>query len=68
MIGSGDVLYQMTYVDDLVQGIILCGEHPRALRHTYILRPRYTTIRELTDAVSRAVGTPIKRGTSRYRR
>lgn len=63
MIGSGDVLYQMTYVDDLVQGIILCGEHPRALGHTYILGgPRYTTIRELTDAVSRAVGTPIKRG------
>jgi nucleoside-diphosphate-sugar epimerase len=63
MIGSGEVLYQMTYVEDLVEGIILCGEHPRALGQTYIFGgPRYTTIRELVDSVATAVGTPIKPG------
>lgn len=63
MIGSGDVLYHMTYVSDLVEGIILCGQHPAALGQTYILGgPRYTTLRELADAVGRVVGRPIRRG------
>ena len=63
MIGSGEILYQMTYVDDLVNGIILCGEHPRALGQTYILGgSRYMTIRELAESVAKAVGTAIRPG------
>jgi dihydroflavonol-4-reductase len=63
MIGTGDVLYHMTYVADLVDGIILCGEHPNALGQTYVFGgPRYTPIRELVDAVARAVGKPVKSG------
>jgi len=63
MIGSGDVLYHMTYVADLVDGIILCGEHPAALGQTFVFGgPRYTTLRELVETVSRVVGTPLKRG------
>lgn len=63
MIGSGDVLYHMTYVTDLVDGIILCGEHPAAVGQTYVLGgPRYTTVRELTETVARVVGTPLRRG------
>ena len=34
MIGSGDMFYHMTYVADLVDGIILCGEHPGAIGQT----------------------------------
>jgi nucleoside-diphosphate-sugar epimerase len=63
MIGNGAVLYHMTYIDDLVAGIIRCGEHPAALGQTYILcGPRYTTITELAAAVARAVGRPAPRG------
>jgi nucleoside-diphosphate-sugar epimerase len=63
MIGSGDVLYHMTFIDDLIDGIILCGEDPRAIGQTYILGgPRYTTIRELAETAARAVGAPLRRG------
>ncbi|MEX0745751.1 MAG: NAD-dependent epimerase/dehydratase family protein [Phycisphaeraceae bacterium] len=63
MIGAGDVLYHLTYIDDLVDGIIRCGEHDAALGQVYILAgPRYTTIRELADCVGEAVGRPCPRG------
>jgi nucleoside-diphosphate-sugar epimerase len=53
----------MTYIDDLVNGIILCGEHPAALGQTYILcGPRYTTVTELAAAVAKAVGRKPPRG------
>lgn len=57
MIGKGSILYHMTYIDDLINGIILCGEHPAALGRTYILcGARYTDLTELVAAVSQAVG------------
>jgi len=63
MIGDGRVLYHMTYIDDLVAGIILCGEHPSALGQTYILcGPRYTSVTELVATVARVVGRPPPRG------
>jgi nucleoside-diphosphate-sugar epimerase len=63
MIGSGEALYQMTYVADLVDGIILCGEHARAVGETYVLGgPRYTTVRELVETVARVAGTKVRRG------
>jgi nucleoside-diphosphate-sugar epimerase len=63
MIGKGDIFYHMTYIDDLIAGIILCGEHPAALGQTYILcGPRYTTLTELAAAVAHAVGRPPPRG------
>ena len=63
MIGSGEVLYHMTYIDDLVAGIILCGEHPNAVGNTYILAgPRWTTVSELVDAVALAEGRKAPRG------
>ena len=63
MIGDGGILYHMTYIDDLIDGIILCGEHPAALGRTYILcGPRYTTLTELAAAVAKAVGRKPPRG------
>jgi nucleoside-diphosphate-sugar epimerase len=37
MIGSGNVRYHMTYIDDLVAGILLCGEKPEAAGEVFIL-------------------------------
>jgi nucleoside-diphosphate-sugar epimerase len=57
MFGRGDVSYHMTYIDDLVDGIMLCAEHPKALGEVFLLAgERYTTINELVVAVARAVG------------
>lgn len=63
MIGPGTVLYHMTYIDDLVDGIIRCGEHPAAAGQTYILGGNaYTTVRELVETVARVVGKRVPRG------
>ena len=53
MLGSGDVFYHLTYIDDLVEGFRLCGEVPAAAGRTYILAgARYTTLKELVRLVA----------------
>jgi nucleoside-diphosphate-sugar epimerase len=37
ILGSGQIYYHLTYIDDLVEGFRLCGEHPAAAGRTYIL-------------------------------
>ncbi len=37
MIGSGEILYHMVYIDDLVDGIILCGTQDEAVGEIFIL-------------------------------
>jgi nucleoside-diphosphate-sugar epimerase len=37
MIGSGKTRFHMVYIDDLVDGILLCGTKPQALGQIYIL-------------------------------
>ena len=57
MLGSGQVFYHLTYIDDLVAGFELCGSVPAAAGRTYILAgPRYTTLKELVDLVARELG------------
>jgi nucleoside-diphosphate-sugar epimerase len=53
MVGRGDVYYHLTFIADLVNGLQLCGEVPRAAGRTYILAgPEYTTLRELVNAIA----------------
>ena len=62
MIGSGRVRYHMTYIDDLVAGILLCGTRKEALGEVFTIGgPRYTTIRDLVAAIARALGCPPPR-------
>ena len=62
MFGRGEATYHLVYIDDLVNGIVLCGEHPDAIGETFILAgPRYTTINELVAPVAAAVGVPPPR-------
>jgi len=57
MIGKGDVLYHMTFIDDLVDGFMLAGEQDAALGEVFtIAGPEYTTIRELADAIADVLG------------
>jgi dihydroflavonol-4-reductase len=53
MLGSGDVFYHLTYIDDLVRGFALCGHVPAAAGRTYILAgPEYTTLNELVGLIA----------------
>jgi dihydroflavonol-4-reductase len=57
MLGRGDVLYHLTYVDDTVEGLRLCGETAAADGRTYLLAgPTYTTLGELVARVARELG------------
>ena len=57
MLGSGRVYYHLTYIDDLVEGFRLCGEHAEAAGRTYILGgAEYSSLAELVELVARAVG------------
>lgn len=63
MIGSGDTLYHLTYIDDLVEGIILCGEHPRAVGRTYILAgDEYAPLRDIVGLIAEVVGVDAPTG------
>lgn len=53
VLGSGEVFYHLTYIDDLCEGFRLCGEVPGAAGRTYILGgPRYTTLNELVAMIA----------------
>ena len=57
MLGSGEVFYHLTFIDDLVRGFELCGEVPAAAGRTYILAgPEYTTLKELIARVAKEIG------------
>ncbi len=58
MLGSGRIYYHLTYIDDLVEGIGLAGEHPAAAGRTYILAGgEVTTLNELVARIAAAAGT-----------
>jgi len=57
MLGSGRAFYHLTFIDDLVEGLRLCGETPAARGRTYILAgPEYTTLGELVALVASELG------------
>jgi nucleoside-diphosphate-sugar epimerase len=62
ILGRGDIFYHLTYIDDLVEGFRLCGEHPAASNRTYILAgPEVTTLTELTALIAQEAGVPPPR-------
>jgi nucleoside-diphosphate-sugar epimerase len=57
MLGSGRVLYQMIYIDDLIDGILLCGQKKQAVGNVYILTgsepvPLNQFVRMIADVLS----------------
>ena len=53
ILGRGEIYYHLTYIDDLVEGFRLCGEHPAASNRTYILAGgEVTTLNELVALVA----------------
>jgi nucleoside-diphosphate-sugar epimerase len=60
MIGSGEVLYSLIYIDDLIDGILLCGTHPNALGKIYILTGEPAlTLNEFVAIIAEVMGKPL---------
>jgi dihydroflavonol-4-reductase len=57
LIGSGDVFYHLTHVEDVARGFIRAAEVPEAVGEAFILAgARYTTVRELLDLIAEKAG------------
>ena len=53
MLGSGEVNYHLTYIDDLVDGIVRCGTQDKAIGKIYILGgERYVTLNHLVAMIA----------------
>jgi nucleoside-diphosphate-sugar epimerase len=58
-LGSGEIYYHLTFIDDLVEGFRLCGVHPAAANRTYILAGgEVTTLNALVALVAEGAGVP----------
>ena len=56
MLGSGEVLYQLVYIDDLVDGILLCGTKENAVGNVFILTgDKPFTLNQFVQEVADAV-------------
>jgi len=54
LFGGGNNLYHLSYIDDLTDGIILCGEHPNAVGQRFILcSNEYGTLKELSATIAK---------------
>jgi len=59
MFGSGEVLYHLTYIDDLTDGILLTGTVPGIEGHIFTLAgDRYTTLNELFRTIAEVLDVP----------
>ena len=57
VLGSGEIFYHLTYIDDLAEGFRLCGEVPGAAGRTYILAGgEVTTLNELIRIIAEVAG------------
>jgi nucleoside-diphosphate-sugar epimerase len=62
ILGSGEIYYHLTYIDDLVAGFQLCGEVAEAAGRTYILAGgEVTTLNALAGLIAEAAGVPPPR-------
>lgn len=61
VIGDGENIHQLVFVDDLVDGFLLAAEHPSAVGETFVLagEERLTT-NDMVAAVAAAVGKQPK--------
>jgi len=62
MFGSGEVLYHLTYIDDLINGILLLGKTPKIEGEIFTLAgDQYTTLNELVRIIGQILGVEVSR-------
>lgn len=60
MIGSGKVLYHLTYVEDLVRGIVLAAENPDAVGEIFTIGGNeYLPLKELVAKIAEVLNKPV---------
>jgi nucleoside-diphosphate-sugar epimerase len=58
-LGRGEIYYHLTYIDDLVDGFLHCGERAEAANRTYILAGgEVTTLNALVSLIADAAEVP----------
>jgi dihydroflavonol-4-reductase len=58
MPGNGNVLYHVTYVTDVVHGMILCASRPEAPGEAFIVAgPSWCTLREWAQVIAQQLGS-----------
>lgn len=62
VIGKGDNIHQLIFVDDLVDGLLVAANHPSATSETFVLagRERLTT-NDMVGTIAEAVGVQQKK-------
>jgi nucleoside-diphosphate-sugar epimerase len=61
-LGRGEIYYHLTYIDDLVDGFMLCGSEPAAANRTYILAGgEVTTLNGLVKLIAEGAEVPEPR-------
>ena len=59
-LGAGRILYHLTYVEDVVEGLRLCGEVAQAGGRTYIIGgPETPVLTEIVGEIAAATNVPI---------
>jgi nucleoside-diphosphate-sugar epimerase len=59
ILGDGKIFYHLTYIDDLVEGLRLCGEVPGAAGRTYILAGgEVPTLNDLAAMIAQEATVP----------
>jgi len=62
MIGTGEVLYHLIYIDDLIDGLLLCGSKDGAAGRIYILAGReFVALHGLVSLIAEALGVGVSR-------
>ena len=62
ILGDGRIFYHLTHVDDVVEGLRLCGEVPAAAGRTYILAgAEVRTLNDLTAIIAEEARVPPPR-------
>lgn len=62
MVGSGEALYQLVYITDLVHGILLCATKDEALGNVYILTGEEPmTLNEFVATIAKILDVPSPR-------
>jgi len=62
MIGPGKNHYHLTYIDDLIEGMVLAGRVPAAEGEVFTLAgEKHSTVREIVDIIAEVLGKPRPR-------
>ena len=60
MIGNGKTLYHMVYIDDLIDGILLCAKNDNAVGNIYILAgDKPITLNQLVEIIANCLKAKI---------